>query len=117
MCDTSERHEERSRLHVIRTYSSVDQEWKIGCSFFPGKEELKQPDVLPDLSDLKDKLATKQLERLRSVLVGNASVFSKNKADMGRCNLVEHRIDLEADAVPHQEGARRMAPWKATQAN
>ena len=73
--------------------------------------------MLPDLSDLEDRLATKQLERLRSVLIENASVFAKNKTDMGRCNLVEHRIDLEADAVPHHERAHRMAPWKATQAN
>ncbi len=36
---------------------------------------------------------------------------------MGRRNLVEHRIDLEPDAIPHHEGARRMAPWKAQQAN
>ena len=88
-----------------------------GRSFFPGKEELKQTDVLPDLSDLKDRLTAKQLDKLRSVLVEIASVFAKNKADMGRCNLVEHRIDLEADAVPDHEGARRMGSWKATQAN
>ena len=55
-----------------------------GRSFFPGKEELKQPDVLPDLSDLKDKLTTNQLERLRSVLVENASVFAKNKSRLGQ---------------------------------
>ncbi len=47
------------------------------------------------------------------VLVENASVFAKNKADMGRCNLVEHRIDLEADAVPRHEETHRMASWKA----
>ena len=73
--------------------------------------------MLPDLSDLKHRLTAKQLVKLRSVLVENASVFEKNKADMGRCNLVEHRLDLEADAVPHHEGTRRMASWKATQAN
>ncbi len=99
--------------------SSINSETTMssGRSFFPGKEELKQPDVLPDLSDLEDKLSTKQLERLRAVLVENTSVFAKNKADMGRCNLIEHRIDLEPDAVPHHEGARSMASWKASQAN
>ncbi len=73
--------------------------------------------MLPDLSDLKDRLTNRQLRKLHSVLVENASVFGKNKADMGRCNLVEHRIDLGAYAVPHHEGASRMASWKATQAN
>ncbi len=99
--------------------SSINSEATIssGRSFFPGKEELKQPDVLPDLSEQEDKLTTKQMERLRSVLVENASVFAKNKADMGRCNLIEHRIDLEPDAIPHHEVARRMASWKASQAN
>ncbi len=30
---------------------------------------------------------------------------------------MEHRIDLKPDAVPHHEGARRMASWKAEKAN
>ncbi len=30
---------------------------------------------------------------------------------------MEHRIDLEPDAVPHAEGARRMASWKSEKAN
>ena len=54
---------------------------------------------------------------MKTVLLENQSVFAKNKADMGRCNLEEHRIDLEADAVPHHKGASRMASWKAQQAN
>ncbi len=42
--------------------SSINSEAMLstGRSFFPGKEELKQSDVLPDLSDLKDRLTTKQ---------------------------------------------------------
>ncbi len=44
------------------------------------------------------------------MLESNAAVFAKNKADIGRCKLIEHRIDLE-------DGAGRMAPLKAEKAN
>ena len=68
--------------------SSINSEATLssGRYLFPGTEELKQPDVPPDLPDLKDRLTAKQLDKLRSVLVENASVFAKNKADMGRCS-------------------------------
>ena len=72
-------------------------------------------DLLPE--ELKDRITPTQLDRLRQVLLDNASVFAKNKADVGRCNFVEHRIDLEPDATPHHEGARRMSPLKAEKAN
>ena len=39
--------------------------------------------------------------------------FQKNKADIGCCNFVEHEIELEEDALPHREGARRMTPNKS----
>ncbi len=74
-------------------------------------------DLLPNLEDLTDRITPEQLERLKAVLESNAAVFVKNKADIARCKLVEHRIDLEEGAVPHHEGARRMAPMKAEKAN
>ena len=74
-------------------------------------------DLLPDLQDLRYRIEPEQLERLKAVLEANAAVFAKNKADIGRCSLVEHRIDLEEDAVPHHERARRMAPLKAEKVN
>ena len=43
----------------------------------------------------------------------NADVISKHKADIGFCNFVEHEIELEEDAIPHREGARRMTPHKS----
>ena len=45
------------------------------------------------------------------------SLFMKHKADLGRCKILEHFIDLEPDAIPHREGARRMTPDKASKAN
>ncbi len=74
-------------------------------------------ELLPDLEELRDRITPAQLDRLRQVPLSNASVFAKNESDVGRCNFVEHRIDLEPDATPHHEGARRMAPLKAEKAN
>ena len=41
----------------------------------------------------------------------------KHKADLGRCKLAEHGIELEPNVEPHREGARRMSPLKAAKAN
>ena len=41
----------------------------------------------------------------------------KNKSDIGRCKIAKHRIELEPEAIPHREGARRMSPDKAAKAN
>ena len=41
----------------------------------------------------------------------------KHKADIGRCTIAKHRIELEPEAIPHREGARRMSPGKAVKAN
>ena len=40
----------------------------------------------------------------------------KHKADLGRCKILEHFIDLEPEVIPHREGARRMTPDKASKA-
>ncbi len=88
-----------------------------GRSNFPAKNELEKVELLPNLDELKDRLTPVQLARLQAVLEANAAVSAKNKADVGRCRLVEHRIDLEPNPIPHHEGARHMAPWKAEKAN
>ena len=41
----------------------------------------------------------------------------KNKSDIGRCKIAKHKIELEPEAIPHREGARRMSPDKAAKAN
>ena len=33
----------------------------------------------------------------------------KHKADIAMCKIVKHRIELEPEAFPHREGARRMS--------
>ena len=41
----------------------------------------------------------------------------KHKADIGRCTIAKHTVEVEPGAVPHREGARRMSPEKAERAN
>ena len=69
--------------------------------------------MLPDISELRERLTPAQLGKLQQVLIKNQGVFAKSKSDLGCTNMVEHRIDLEPNAVPWREGARRLAPFKA----
>ncbi len=88
-----------------------------GRSNFPAKDEMDKLELLPNLEELKDSITPTQLERLRAVWQANAAVFAKKKADVGRCRLIEHRIDLKPDAVPHHDGAQRRAYWKTEKIN
>ena len=36
----------------------------------------------------------------------------KHKADIGRCTIAKHPVEVEPGAIPHREGARRMSPEK-----
>ena len=69
--------------------------------------------VLPEIEHLRGKLTDEQLEAIKDVLERNEEVFSRHKADIGCCNFVEHEIELDENAVPHREGARRMTPHKS----
>ena len=37
----------------------------------------------------------------------------KHNADIGRCTLAKHPVEVGPGLVPHREGARRMSPEKA----
>ena len=69
--------------------------------------------LLPEIEHLKGIISDKELDSLRAVLSRNADIFSRHKADIGRCNFVEHEIEIEEGSVPHWEGARRMTPHKS----
>ena len=62
---------------------------------------------------MRGKIDEGDFESLRAVLNRNADVFSNHKADIGCCNFVEHKIELEEGAISHREGARRMTPHKS----
>ena len=87
------------------------------CSNFPERpterELAASEHVLPEIKHLKDKISDRELDSLRAVLNRNADVFSKDKADIGCCNFVEHEIEIEEGSVPLREGARRMTPHKS----
>ena len=44
-------------------------------------------------------------------------LFMKYKADIGKCKIAKHPVEVEPNAIPHREGARRMSPEKAERAN
>ncbi len=106
-----------NQVESVSSGATSERSTPSGRSNFPAKHEIDKMELLPDLEELKDRTTPAQLDRLRQVLLSSASVFAKNKADVGRCNFVENRVDLEPDATPHHERARRMAPMKAEKAN
>ena len=56
-------------------------------------------------------------DSLSNILTDFEDLFMKHKADIGRCTIAKHPVELEPGAVPHREGARRMSPEKAERAN
>ena len=82
------------------------------------------PDLLspipgPDsqLQEVKKLWGASACESLHNILNEFDDLFMKRKADIGRCTIAKHTIEVEPEAVPHREGARRMSPEKAERAN
>ena len=80
-------------------------------------QALLKPIPKPDLSDVKVNWGESACKELENLMLEYDSLFMKHKADLGRCKILEHFIDLEPEAIPHREGARRMTPDKASKAN
>ena len=78
---------------------------------------LLKPIPGPDLSSVLSSWGEGARDKLASVLSEYDDLFMKNKSDIGRCKIAKHRIELEPEATPHREGARRMSPDKAAKAN
>ena len=101
--------------------SSTPTDILSGKSHFPTDAYHEPPDPqklhLPDIEKLKDRLEPEQFQELGKLLQEFESIFQKHKADLGRCTLIEHKIDLEPNAVPWREGPRRMTPFKTEKAN
>ena len=102
---------------LVKSLKSETDDGLSSCSNFPERptpdEMQSDKPVLPEIEHLRGKLTDKQLEAIKDVLERNEEVFSRHKADIGCCNFVEHEIELEENAVPHREGARRMTPHKS----
>ena len=102
---------------LVKSLKSETDDGLSSCSNFPERPTLDEMQtdklVLPEIEHLRGKLKDEQLEAIKDVLERNEEVFSRHKADIGCCNFVEHEIELEENAVPHREGARRMTPHKS----
>ena len=76
-----------------------------------------KPNKRPDLSAVAPTWGESIKSRLEKLLFEFDDLFMKHKADIGRCKIAKHRIEVLPDAIPHREGARRMSPEKAEKAN
>ena len=103
-------------IHKLFSQKTETVDGLASCSNFPehpSSYELESDKpVLPDIEHLKGKIGEGDFESFREVLNRNADVFSKQKADIGCCNFVEHEIELEEGTVPHREVARQITPHK-----
>ena len=104
-------------INKLFSQKSETDDGLSSCSNFPERPSLYKLEsdkpVLPEIEHMSGKIGDGDFESLRAVLNRNADVFSKHKADIGCCNFVEHKIELEEGAIPHGEGARRMTPHKS----
>ena len=102
---------------LVKSLKSEKDDGLSSCSNFPERPTLDEMQsdkpVLPEIEHLRGKITDEQLEAIKDVLERNEDVFSRHKADIGCCNFVEHEVELEENAVPHREGARRMTPHKS----
>ena len=73
------------------------------------KEELSSEEnevINKMVKDLPNKLTSEQKEQVREVLVQNRNIISTSEYDIGRTDLVEHRIDT-GDNRPIRQPLRR----------
>ena len=69
------------------------------------------------LKTVRDLWGSKASISLENILTEFDDLFMKHKADIGRCTIAKHPVEVEPRAVPQREGARRMSPEKAERAN
>ena len=79
--------------------------------------QLLKPIPGPNLSSVLSSWGEGARDQLAKILDEYDDLFMKHKADIGKCTIAKHRIELESEAIPHREGARRMSPDKAAKAN
>ena len=79
--------------------------------------QLLKPIAGPDLFSVLSSWGEGARDQLANVLNEYDDLFMEHKADIRRCQIAKHRIELEPEAIPHRESARRMFPDKAAKAN
>ena len=118
---------------VNRVYSEMDlnshsrcsssSEFEFLSSTDPSEEGLSEreirkrtdPDLLAPIPGPESQLEEVQKlwgktarDSLNNILTEFDDLFMKHKADIGRCTIAKHPVELEPGATPHREGARRM---------
>ena len=71
----------------------------------------------PNLSSVLSLRGEEARDQVANVLKEYDDVFMEHKADIARCKIAKHRIELEPEAIAHREGARRLSPGKVAKAN
>ena len=79
--------------------------------------QLLKPIPSPDLSSVLSIWGEGARDQLAKVLNEYDDLFMKHKADIGKCTIAKHAIELQPEAIHHREGARRMSPNKSAKAN
>ena len=100
----------------------------MSCSFDPCEEGLSEREIrkrtdpelmapIPgpgsQLQVFKDMWGASACESLGNILNEFDDLFMKHKADIGRCTIAKHPVEVEPEAILHREGARRMSPEKS----
>ena len=78
---------------------------------------LLKPIPGPDLSSVLSSWGEGARDQLAEVLNEYDDFFYETYNDIGKSAIAKHRIELEPQAIPHREGARRMSPDKAAKGN
>ncbi len=71
----------------------------------------------PETKHLENALSGKQMSELERLLDDYQDLFSQTKTDIGRTDVMQHDIVLEAGSRPFREAMRRMAPDKRRMAD
>ncbi len=71
----------------------------------------------PETKHLKETLSESQKYELERLLDDYQELFSQTKTDIGRTDVIQHDIVLEAGSRPFREAMRRMAPDKRRMAD
>ena len=79
--------------------------------------QLLKPIPCPNLSSVLSFWGEGSRDQLAEALNEYDNLFMKHKADIGKCTIAIHSIELKPEVIPHREGARRMSPDKAAKAN
>ena len=79
--------------------------------------QLLKPIPGPDLSSILSFWREGARDQLAKVRNEYDNLFMKHKADIGKCTIAKHCIELEPKAISHREGSRRMSPDKAAKSN